>query len=209
MSGGVSCKPFSQARTGRWQEDEDRGYWAHKDADLSHAFVAAVKKAMPLVAYLENVFGYTLGSKGRLSPLQHFIALVKKELPMYTATVYSVDSIVWLVFNRRRVYITLIKDTAGGQAAADKVTFVIKICLGHRLSLPACTSDDIMLPDDHPDVIKQQHAMEMIKPHVHATHREGVVYHMGGGVVDHVLSHGRGWELFCRGGSRESRPSTP
>ena len=82
---------------------------------------------------------------------------------MYTVAVYVVDSIVWLVFNRRRVYITLIKDTAGGQAAADKVTFVIKICLGHRLSRPACKSDDIMLPDDHPDEIKQQNAWEMIR----------------------------------------------
>ena len=55
---GISCKPYSLARTGRFSEDG--GATSHDDAFMLIIYIRLVKRHQPKKSVLENVYGFLL-----------------------------------------------------------------------------------------------------------------------------------------------------
>ena len=82
------------------------------------------------------------------TPLQRFLTLCAEKLPAYTVRVYLLDSLLWLLFPRRRVYVMLTHARVGGPASADRQANMMQAVVAARLSQPAATTADIMLPEN-------------------------------------------------------------
>lgn len=121
---GVSCRPYSLARSGRMSVGDDD----HMDRDLVLAWVEGVKKWEPNVAIFENVWGMTMRSLKRNtpSPLRQLLDLIKVELPQYACKPFIANSCLWLVWDRRRVWLVLVHMRAGGQNSLDRIEKMLK-----------------------------------------------------------------------------------
>ena len=121
---GVSCKPYTMARTGRF---DGQGSNDHSEIGLIHAFVDAVRRLRPLLAVFENVCGMMMPTSRSdpKSPLQYFVEDCAKQLHGYHIVVFLLNANSYTVFHRRRLYLLFISEAAGGKrAAADATCFV-------------------------------------------------------------------------------------
>lgn len=101
---GVVCKPFSQARQGRFA---DGGVEAHVDADIGQAALAYVRRTRPNLVLIENVSGWNKRSRverGRDDPSPMDKMRRKLEALGYAAQCVHLDVCVWSQCRRDRVY---------------------------------------------------------------------------------------------------------
>ena len=120
---GVSCRGFSTAHKSRMT----KGAFAHSDSDLFESWVAGIKKDEPDFAVMENVLGMSIQtSKEDEAPLRRIVEFIERELPQYSCVVIWTDAIVWLVLNRKRLWIHLVHKRAGGRAAQDRFIALLK-----------------------------------------------------------------------------------
>ena len=92
---GVTCKPFSLARTGR----VSKGSQTHKDADLMTRALDAIVKLEPLHAYVENVQGWLRFCKNLgKTPLAEFLDRAESMglKRIYTIKVILIDARMFL-----------------------------------------------------------------------------------------------------------------
>ena len=115
LTAGISCKPFSNARTGRRS-----GTTAHRDEDLFQHCIRLVKALQPGILLLENVHGiiFPESKLNKSSPLNRFLKAFKDENPLYHVIVFVVTGKLWLVQSRKRVYVAFFHERVGGSHAA-------------------------------------------------------------------------------------------
>ena len=110
---GVSCKPYTRARTGRME-----GTCSHSDADLSTHWVSLVRRLKPKACIFENVWGITQceSKSDRTTPLKRLRKEIQAQLPDYNDVIFAMCGSTWMVMSRRRVYMILVHNTAGPDA---------------------------------------------------------------------------------------------
>ena len=108
---GISCKPYTMARTGRRAGTKD-----HEDAGLLETFVLLLAELQPGFAILQNVWGFCLPESRtvRESPLTRLLTFAAQVAPMYIPVVIIMQGTVFLHFVRRRVYVVFIHRDKGG-----------------------------------------------------------------------------------------------
>ena len=114
---GVSCRPFSTARTGR-----RKGSSCHPDIVFLDAFIWLLKVLEPASAVLENVYGFGMrGNKSNSSsPMKVLLQAIDEEtLSVFVVQIFLLDNATYKPFSRRRIYIVFIHRQRGGQASAD------------------------------------------------------------------------------------------
>ena len=121
---GISCKPYSMARTGRFE----LGAAMHEEAFLMDTFFAILIRHQFKKGILENVFGFLLPESKlvKVSPYQRLLERARTETPNYHVTCYITDAKLFLVFHRRRVWIVFTRLDCGGEASAALQTRMIK-----------------------------------------------------------------------------------
>ena len=118
------------------------------------SYIEILKREEPDHGLVENVVGFLLkeAKTSDLTPLQRFLQMVEEALPMYTPRVYLLDSITWLVLNRRRCYIVLTHQRVGGANAARRQAAMMSAVVANRLRSPPLRTGDILLEDSDPAV---------------------------------------------------------
>ena len=116
---GLSCKPFSCARSKRFSQGSN----AHKDADLYQAFLQILRALKPKIALVENVYGLLLPESKQVkqTPLETFLAEVAASCEGYHPVVFLMHGSTFMILTRRRVYILLIHESAGGARACQSL----------------------------------------------------------------------------------------
>ena len=151
---GTSCKPFSMVNQYR---HVGAGSAAHSEADLMWYHIHYLLKEQPLTSLLENVFGFLIreSKTQENSPLQQFLDVAKRKVGhLYSIQVFYLDASCFLVYTRRRVWIHFMHKAAGGAQSHALMASVVKACVHNRLNKPPLRSQDLMLPNDHPAVLK-------------------------------------------------------
>ena len=150
VSSGLSCRGFSTVNPHRFS----KGAQAHEESDLMVSYIETLKREEPDHGLVENVVGFLLkeAKTSDLTPLQRFLQMVEEALPMYTPRVYLLDSITWLVLNRRRCYIVLTHQRVGGANAARRQAAMMSAVVANRLRSPPLRTGDILLEDSDPVV---------------------------------------------------------
>ena len=121
---GISCRPYSMARTGRRTNDVSE----HRDHWMSEAFIAMLLNCQPALAVMEQVIGFIMRSRGlgdnrfTTDPLKAFIQRLDEcgVLCMYSLKVFVVTGSGYLAQLRNRVYILFVHLRAGGNRAANR-----------------------------------------------------------------------------------------
>ena len=120
----TSCRPFSKTRSGRADGTED-----HEDHRLLDIGLSMVEMTKPRLVIFEQVHGFALAESktDKVSPLEHFLAQVKEELPEYLHQVFFCNGNAFLCLERHRVYLIFMhSDFAGaGGDAMELVKTVI------------------------------------------------------------------------------------
>ena len=130
---GISCKPYSMARTGRWDGT------SHEESFLMDTFFAVLIRHQFKKSILENVFGFLLpeSKHEKRSPYQKLLERAARELPNDFVTCYLTNGKTMLVFHRRRVWIVFTRIDCGGAASAKLQTRMIKaivvLCSNHQV----------------------------------------------------------------------------
>ena len=120
---GVSCRPFSVARAGRHS-----GTVSHSEADLVPIWLKLLFKFQPKFSILENVFGFCLqeNTLDKVSPLQRLIRFMKEQEYPYIIRVFILCGSTFLKWKRRRVFVSVIHKSAGGESASLAQEIMIK-----------------------------------------------------------------------------------
>ena len=119
---GISCKPYSLARTGRRS-----GTKAHADATLLETFVLIMGMLEPVYAMLENVWGFCLPESklSKQSPLMRLMLFAERYAPQFLPVVVIMQGTTFMHFTRRRVYVTFFNIERGGREAARNFTLFV------------------------------------------------------------------------------------
>ena len=119
----TSCCPFSRARTGRAQ-----GTQSHDDIKCIEAFWLALSMLLPIACIFEQVVGFGLQESLRdpFSPLDKFLAKLKKDFPQYRIVVFFAEGSLWLALLRHRIYVIMVHTDAGGQEVVDALIEYVK-----------------------------------------------------------------------------------
>ena len=126
LTAGISCKPYALCRTGRRAEDGVTAVVNHRDVWMAECFLSTMLRLQPTMALLENVMGFALATKVAgsnrfvsTSPLRGFLSRFEQLglRDQYSVQVYAVSSQPFLHQLRRRVYIQMVKASAGGDEA--------------------------------------------------------------------------------------------
>ena len=115
---GVSCKPYSVARS-----DRASGTKSHRDAWCMDAFLSLVSGVRPRTALLENVHGFIMpeSKSDPTSPLKRFLAAAAEQCPTYSIQTFRLPGTTFLHFSRRRVFVCMIDNHSGGDLAVDRL----------------------------------------------------------------------------------------
>ena len=123
--GGVTCRPFSAARTGRHAGTTD-----HPEAHLIWDFLRVLKWIQPRFACLEEVWGFAMPESVHdpISPLKRMLDYVVEQAHTYPyfVRVYVVCTSTMLRWKRRRLYITFFHHEAGGEESSILQETMIK-----------------------------------------------------------------------------------
>ena len=121
---GLSCRGFST--TNRYRMSA--GGFAHDESDLFEDWIDSTLADEPDESMVENVLGMALKSKADdKSPLQIILDRVALRLPMYHVIVVFLDSELYLVLTRKRLWIHVYHKRVGGEAAHRRMVIMIKV----------------------------------------------------------------------------------
>ena len=121
---GISCQPYSAARTGRHSGTEK-----HPEAHLVWDFLRILFRCMPRFAVLEEVWGFCLPESGQdqISPLRRMLDFMEEKAYPYVVRVYVICTQTMLKWKRRRLYITFHHHDAGGHHASQIQEAMLKV----------------------------------------------------------------------------------
>ena len=124
LTAGISCRGFSTTNAERMTGE----YENHSETDLMDSWISHLKQDSPDEGLLENVFGFVIQTKKQpISPLQKLFRKLQEETPEYHALVIFIDGGTFNRVNRKRVYVHACHSRAGGQAAHDRMSSLLKV----------------------------------------------------------------------------------
>ena len=128
---GVSCKPYSTARTGRSADVQN-----HPDCDLLNYFLLALKTGMARSGIFEHVWAFLLPDKGDPNgkkPIERFIEELKRQVPFMHFKVL-IMGLVDVPLSKRRVYTIFVHEEDGGEDSLACAVRMLKVSLQYYKS---------------------------------------------------------------------------
>ncbi len=177
---GVSCKPFSAFRRGRFQKGSVEN---HDESVLFSEFLQHILRTLPYCFVIENVVGWNMRESDEVETTclqKHLGALHTTGL--YQAQVFKLNLLPWVQANRPRLYMVgLHTDVLASSHAAgvwDKLESSLRECLQKLRSYPAQLASDFVMQPSHPMFGEKQRRQLMAKeagvaPEVRAGHGGG------------------------------------